>query len=75
MGLCGVGGEDDGRLSSFRDIVSICIRIPKEAKGCADKLYDELYGQGLCNAIIIAPKTTKGERRRRRSVRFMPFCT
>ena len=29
----------------------------------------------MVNAIIIAPKTTKGERSSRRSARFMPFCT
>lgn len=53
MGVCGSGIE--GKLSSFADISSICIRVASEAIGCADKLYGELYGASFVNTIIIAP--------------------
>ena len=53
MGVCGNGVN--GRLSSFRDISSVCIRIASEAIGCADKLYEVLYGSGRSNTIIVAP--------------------
>ncbi len=53
MGVCGNG--TDGSISSFGEISSVCIRIAAEAKGSADEVYETLYEQGLCNAIIIAP--------------------
>ena len=53
MGVCGSGV--DGKLSSFADVSSACIRIASEAIGCADMLYDELYGNGYVNTIIVAP--------------------
>ena len=55
MGLCGIGDRANGVITSFRDIESICIRIPKEAKDCAGELYDTLYGNGFINTVIIAP--------------------
>ncbi|MBQ3256921.1 MAG: stage III sporulation protein AB [Oscillospiraceae bacterium] len=53
MGLCGSGGN--GRLSSFGDVSSACIRVARSVEGCGDQLYDDLYRDGFRNTIIIAP--------------------
>ena len=53
MGVCGMGA--DGTIVSFEDVTSACIRIAHAAVGCGDDLYEELYGAGFRNTIIIAP--------------------
>ena len=53
MGVCGNG--NDGKLSCFGDISSVCIRIARSAVGCGDQLYNQLYREGFSNTIIIAP--------------------
>ena len=53
MGVCGNG--INGKLSSLGDVSSVCIRIARSAEGCGERLYNQLYREGFCNTIIIAP--------------------
>lgn len=53
VGVCGNG--IDGKLASLGDVTSACIRIARSIVGCGGDIYEELYRNGFCNTIIIAP--------------------
>lgn len=61
VGICGTAVTDSsGNVTSVRDISSLNIRISREKKGSADKLYRELFGGGLTGVIIAgAPMSGK----------------
>ena len=42
VGLCGSAITDGGQLSGIRVLSSACIRIPRQQRGCAAAIYNEL---------------------------------
>ncbi|MBQ3284015.1 MAG: stage III sporulation protein AA [Ruminococcus sp.] len=53
VGLCGQAVMSDGRVSNVRNISSLCFRIARDVKGCADSLLskiDPLKGVLICGA-------------------------
>lgn len=55
MGLCGTAVIKDNTIETIKDISSLNIRIAREIKGCASRLYTQLFSYGLCNALIVGP--------------------
>ncbi len=51
-GVCGTAVIEQGRVTSIRDITSICLRIAREQPGCADEIIKRLFSRGLCSAVI-----------------------
>ena len=45
-GLCGTAVFRDGRIVNLRDISSVCIRIAREHRGCAEELFYRLPDGG-----------------------------
>ncbi|MBE6759965.1 MAG: stage III sporulation protein AA [Ruminococcaceae bacterium] len=59
-GVCGRAVVKDGIVTAVRDVSTICLRIAREHRGCADALVDGLFSHGLCSAIIAgAPSSGK----------------
>lgn len=55
IGVCGRTCAEDGGISSFSSIGSICIRNRRQVMGCADKLMDMIEGNGLKSLLVISP--------------------
>lgn len=51
IGVCGKMSMVEGRISALAAIGSVCIRIPREKKGCADRLMDISDG----SLLILSP--------------------
>lgn len=51
IGICGQAVMEQGRVASIRELSSLCIRIPREIRGCADGL---LEGE-FTSTILISP--------------------
>ena len=55
LGLCGTAATDGDRISGIRRLSSVCIRIPREKRGCADTVYPELIRGGFRSTLIVSP--------------------
>lgn len=55
LGLCGTASTDGNKISGIRRLSSVCIRIPREKRGCADKVYSVLTNGGFKSTLIISP--------------------
>jgi stage III sporulation protein AA len=54
----GIGGRfvfEKGVPIAIRDFSSVCIRVPHEIIGCANKIYERCFQQKICNVLIAAP--------------------
>ncbi|HIW16561.1 MAG TPA: stage III sporulation protein AB [Firmicutes bacterium] len=54
LGICGEVNLEHGEIRSFGEISSLCLRFPREVRGCADGL-EELLEGGFENTLIISP--------------------
>lgn len=55
VGLCGTVTSENGRVSALRQLTSVCIRIPREKRGCADGIYPALTQGGFGSTLLISP--------------------
>lgn len=55
IGLSGEGNGRTGNARGLRNIMSLCIRIPKEFPGCADEIVEKLVDDQFYNTLIISP--------------------
>lgn len=55
VGVCGRIGMRSGAIQSISEISSLCIRIPREVKGCGDALAKLLFSGGPSSALILSP--------------------
>ena len=55
VGVCGRIGMRSGAIQSIAEISSLCIRIPRERKGCGDGLASTLFADGPSSALILSP--------------------
>lgn len=58
-GVCGTAVLENGTVKSVRDISSIAFRIPREAQGCADRLF--LEGVDLRRGVLVAGEPSSGK--------------
>ncbi|HOP71694.1 stage III sporulation protein AA [Thermoclostridium caenicola] len=56
-GICGKAVYQGQTLKGFKDISSICIRIPRELKGCAEPIFPFIRAgrHDICNTLVISP--------------------
>lgn len=55
VGVCGRIGVRSGAIQSVSQISSLCIRIPREARGCGEALAGQLFVGGPSSALILSP--------------------
>ncbi|MEA4895335.1 MAG: stage III sporulation protein AB [Oscillospiraceae bacterium] len=55
VGLCGTVVAEENRISSLRRFSSLCIRIPREKRGCADVIFKALTNGGFKSTLIVSP--------------------
>ena len=55
VGVCGRIAARSTAIQSMSAISSLCIRIPREVKGCGEALAERIYGSGLSSALILSP--------------------
>lgn len=60
VGLCGTTVIHNNAIENIKNISSLNFRISRQIKGCAEKLYREIFLHGLCNVLIAgAPMSGK----------------
>lgn len=55
LGLCGQGVTEGESLRGLRDFSSLCLRLPRQHRGCADGIYPALTAGGFRSALILSP--------------------
>lgn len=55
LGVCGTAVVHEGRLSGFRHVSSLAIRIPRECRGICDGVLRQLRQSGFGNLLILSP--------------------
>ncbi len=58
VGICGTAVNQNGVITSMREINSLNIRIAKEFKGCADEILDKAFNNKISNVIIAGPPSS-----------------
>ena len=51
VGVCGTAADDDG----LRAFSSLSVRVPRQVRGCADTIWEELTRGGFSSALILSP--------------------
>lgn len=60
VGLCGTAVLREGRLESIKTVSGMNFRIARALPGCGDKLYQSMFGAGLCSMLLLgAPGSGK----------------
>ncbi len=55
VGVCGAAVSREGRISAFRSITSLAVRIPRECRGICDEAICRLLREGFRNTLIVGP--------------------
>lgn len=55
LGLCGTASVQDGEICGIRRLTSVCIRIPRQCRGCADAVYAALTEDGFTDTLLVSP--------------------
>lgn len=58
-GVCGTAVLENGQVKSVRDVTSLTFRIPREIRGCGDRLF--LEGADLRRGLLIAGEPSSGK--------------
>ncbi len=58
MGLCGTAVIKDNQIETIKDISSLNIRIAREIKGCALKLYKSIFANKIKSVLIVGPPSS-----------------
>ena len=55
VGFCGEAVTEGGRLRTLRALRSAAVRVPREARGCADGVFAALGGAQLGSTLLLSP--------------------
>lgn len=56
IGICGSASVQDGQVTGYRAVSSVCIRIPRQISCASPELTDRLFPGGKpCSALLISP--------------------
>ncbi len=58
-GICGTAVLENGEVKSVRDITGLTFRVPRESRGCADRLF--LEGTDLRRGVLVAGEPSSGK--------------
>lgn len=53
VGFCGTPVMRDGTVENIKNINAVNFRIARELKGCAEKLFETCFSDGLCDLLIV----------------------
>ncbi len=67
-GVCGTAVLENGRVKSVRDVSTLVFRIPREVRGCADRLF--LEGRDLRRGVLVAGEPSSGKTTLLRDIAF-----
>ncbi len=67
-GLCGTAVLENGEVKSVRDVSTLVFRIPRENRGCADRLF--LEGVDLRQGLLVAGEPSSGKTTLLRDIAF-----
>ena len=60
VGICGTAVTKNGRITAFKDISGLNIRIAHQIYGCADELYERVFSNGIYS-LLLAGKPMSGK--------------
>lgn len=60
VGICGTAVTKNGRITSFKDISGLNIRIAHQVYGCSDEVYKRVFSNGL-RSLLLAGKPLCGK--------------
>lgn len=52
IGIAGTAVVENGCITGYRNITSLCFRVAREHRGCASALAERLCENGVCGALI-----------------------
>ena len=55
LGFCGRVVTEEGRITFLRELTSASIRLAREIPGVGQELAKELFEEGVCSTLILAP--------------------
>ncbi len=55
IGIAGSFVYEGEKALSVRSVTSLCIRVPHEIRGCAEKIYCACLAEELCSILLMAP--------------------
>ena len=55
LGFCGRVVTEEGRITFLRELTSASIRLAREIPGVGQELAGELFEEGVCSTLILAP--------------------
>lgn len=61
IGIAGTAVIKDGVISSFRSITSLCLRIAREHRGCAQNILPLIYRDGRLHSALICGEPSCGK--------------
>ncbi len=60
-GIAGQAVVENGQVVSVRDVTSVCLRLPREHRGCARPLVERLYCDGRLQSLLICGSPASGK--------------
>lgn len=60
VGICGTAVTKNGRITSFKDISGLNIRIAHQVYGCADELFKRAFSDGI-HSLLLGGKPLSGK--------------
>lgn len=55
VGLCGCAYSREGRVAGVRQVSSVAVRVPHEARGCAEGVLPALLAGGFQSTLLVSP--------------------
>ncbi len=61
IGIAGTAVTENGRIVSYRNLTSLCIRVAREHRGCAAALAERLCGDGTVYSALLCGEPSSGK--------------
>lgn len=61
VGIAGTAVMSDGDVASYRDITSLCIRVPRAVPGCADTVLPYIESDGRLHGMLLCGAPASGK--------------
>ena len=55
VGVCGAAVSGETGFDGLREFSSLCVRVPREVRGCADGIWERVTEGGFKSLLIISP--------------------
>ncbi len=61
IGIAGTAVTENGRVISYRNLTSLCIRVAREHRGCAAALAEQLCRGGVVHSALLCGEPSSGK--------------